>query len=613
MEQAERWIAADRKSGRCPALIAWIPILCATLLAGCHPFSLRNPQELSTIQVRETAFASASDSSASEVRPVAFISGPRGDLAAAEADLDTGLRWENEKADACVDWYFRAAIEAWQWLESAACPSDDDPEYRDAWRVYQQSLARLIPAATRFGRLDPRAGLVVVDRNGRRVIPVKHHGFAWKASDFCELLPAADFQDGKLATHYRISGLGTALVAVRHACGEQPFFRARLPFPVTAVLRWTDSGAVLDFYNPLQFNSLPLGTTMARLERDLTAPFVCLMRESSRLYIEGFLDPADSNVRPQLLMLEPYQRGKIPVVFIHGLLSDPSTWLDAVNELRAHPEFYRQYQVWFYRYPTGSPILESAATLREQLVVARDQFDPKHCDGAMARIVLVGHSMGGLVSKLQLTYSYDIMWRHVARQPLEAVRTDPAMRERLERNFFFDPSPLVTRVVFVATPHHGSTMARRVVGRLASSIIKPFGTNEPHYEQLMKDNSDIFYEFLQKSAPTSVDLLEPANPMLDALEKMPLRPCVRLHSIIGTGGGLLGGEPSDGVVPVPSARHPGVCSELYVPAKHTQIHHDPATVAELRRILTEHAQQPACTSPSITANKRSGHLALEAR
>jgi pimeloyl-ACP methyl ester carboxylesterase len=534
-------------------------------------------------------------------------------LAAAEADLAAGMRWENQQADACVDWYFRAAIEAWQWLESAACPSGDDPEYRSAWRVYQQSVARLIPAANRFGRLDPRAGLVVVDRGGRRVIPVKHHGFAWQASDFCQVLPAADFQDGKLAKHYRVSGLGIALVAVRHACGQQHFFRAHQPFAVTAVVRSSGSGAVLDFYNPNQFDSLPLGGSMVRLERDLTAPFAYLAKESSRFYIEGFLDPADSEVRPQLLMMEPYQRGKIPVVFIHGLLSDPTTWLDTVNELRAHPGFCRQYQVWYFRYPTGSPILESAAALREQLVETREQFDPGHRDGAMTRMVLVGHSMGGLVAKLQVTYSYDIMWRHVAKQPLEAVRTDPAMRERLERNFFFDPSPLVTRVVFIATPHHGSTMARRVVGRIASSVVSPFGTNEPRYQRLMEENSDIFYEYLQKSAPTSVDLLEPANPMLDALEQMPYRPCVRRHSIIGNGGGLLGGEPSDGVVPVPSARQRCVCSELYVRARHTQIHHEPETIAELGRILTEHAQQAGCTSPSMAAERNNGYLALESR
>ena len=33
-----------------------------------------------------------------------------------------------------------------------------------------------------------------------------------------------------------------------------------------------------------------------------------------------------------MVMLEPYQFRKIPIVFIHGLLSDPKTWLHIAIE-----------------------------------------------------------------------------------------------------------------------------------------------------------------------------------------------------------------------------------------------------------------------------------------
>ena len=119
--------------------------------------------------------------------------------------------------------------------------------------------------------------------------------------------------------------------------------------------------------------------------------------------------------------------------------------------------------------------------------------------------------MGGLMAKLQVTYSSDILWRQAAKQPLEAVRTTAEMRKRLENDFFFDPLPFVSRVVFIGTPHHGSGMAQRLVGKAASSFVKSLGSEEPDYRRLMDENSDIFYEYIQRSPPTSVDLLEPSN------------------------------------------------------------------------------------------------------
>ena len=165
------------------------------------------------------------------------------------------------------------------------------------------------------------------------------------------------------------------------------------------------------------------------------------------------------------------------------------------------------------------------------------------------------------------------------------------MRTRLEHDFFFDPLPCVTRVVFIGTPHHGSGMARRLVGRAASSLVQSLGSEEPEYRRLMDDNPDIFYEYIQRSPPTSVYLLEPDNPFLAALACMQYNPKVRIHSIIGTGGSILAGEPGDGVVPVSSARQSGVCSEIFVPVRHEKLHHDAETLVELNRILLEHARE----------------------
>ncbi|MHB1036666.1 MAG: esterase/lipase family protein [Pirellulales bacterium] len=590
----------------------WRPalLLCAILLVGCQRYTLRDQPTLVSSQIRYAAYLSAPE-----------IAGePVGGLGLAEGYLAAGIRQERVGLPDCVDLYYRAAVDSWRCLEALPA-SSADPRNQAAWQVYQESLARLIVAGRRHGRLDPRGYLVVADPAGRQMVPIVYHGFPWKPNEFCEILPAEDFFSRDIKCHYRGAGLGTSLVAVRQSGGREPFYPDRQHFPVTAVLRPARSvsgstagapaespgrGAVLEFYNPYLFDSLRVGPNVVRMERDLTAPFACLLEDTPRSFTEGFLAPGDSDVKPDLFTMEPYQRGKIPVVFIHGLWSDPATWIDAANTLRSQPDIYRQYQFWYFRYPTGRGLLESAAVLRERLLVARESFDPAHQDGAMDRMVLVGHSMGGLMARLEVSHSSDVLWRHAASRPLEAVRAAPETRERLSRMFFFDPLPMVRRVVFIGTPHRGSTMSRRLIGRLASGLVRSSGSEEAQYRQLMDDNRDIFAEYLWDAWPTSVDLLEPSSPMLQAIESLPLSRCVRTHSIVGTGGMNLGGEPGDGLVPISSARQAGAASELVVPVRHEQLHRDVASVADLGRILREHAQESFTVSS--TPPRREGRI-----
>ncbi len=584
-------------------------LVCATLSIGLRPSGLPAQQILPWCDVRQSAFVDGAEIKISGGTGI-LVDSSAGDVIRrceqAEAELAEGRLREDSRREECVDFYYRGALHAWRALEVGSKLPATEVDCRAAYRTYQKCLDHLLFAASRFGQLDPRSHLVVGGPDGQREIRIAYYGFAWKPRDFCQVVAASEFENGELQRRYGTDGLGIPLVVLRRASGEEPFYPAAIPFAATAVLRpvhcvtplsgshramgTDDLEAVLEFYNPHLFESLPLGSVAARLARDLSAPFAYMVQEAPRQYFQGFLAPAETEVQPKLFMIEPYQTGKIPVVFIHGLLSDPITWVDAVNELRAQPDLYERYQFWYYRYPTGGVVLESAGKLREQLVAVRERFDPACEDAAMARMVFIGHSMGGLIARLQVTYSYDILWRHVARQPLEAVRATPAMRERLERDLFFDPSPLASRIVFIGTPHRGAGMAQRSVGRFASSLVRPLGTEDPLYRQLMDQNRDIFYEFLWESPPTSIDLLEPENPLLRALAQMPVRRGVQFHSIIGTGGRLLIGEPGDGVVSVSSARYPGACSELFVPARHTVLHKDPATVAELGRIMREHAR-----------------------
>ena len=588
--------------------LRWALAVCAVsavFTVGCQSVALRPPNEAAIVHRPCSEIVAAPTASLAAYRfnssydPAQLLVRAQQQLAAAE-ELDRQAQGRS------VDLYYRATLHAAQSLQNSQLLSQADGP--SAWQVYHRGLAGLIEAGQRYGHLDPR-GQLTLREGPSRVIAINYYGFGWLPSDFNQLALAERFRSRDLTNHHMTCGMGLSLVGVRKSpCEEEPFFRPLQPFAVTAVLRPTggmeagdgdpfDQGeAVLEFYNPCVFTSIEWHNQRTPLARDLTAPLAAVVNEAPRQYLRAFTSPTDTSVRPKLIMTERYQRGKIPVIFIHGLYSDPITWVDVFNDLRAQPDLYQRYQFWVFRYPTGGGVLESAAQLRAQLALARQVSAPANDDPALDSMVLIGHSLGGLLSKMQVVNSYDLLWTQAAWQPLDAVRASPQIKMRLARDFFFDPMPFVSRVVFVGTPHRGSALARRVAGRIGSSIVNfgPQATEE--YMEVMNANRDIFKPAITQSRPTTLNFLEPDNPFLNALGQMPFNPTVHLHSIIGTGKLSPFGEPGDGVVDVASARLPGVESELYVPAVHEKLHRDPDSIAEMARILRLHASE--CLSPA---------------
>jgi pimeloyl-ACP methyl ester carboxylesterase len=303
--------------------------------------------------------------------------------------------------------------------------------------------------------------------------------------------------------------------------------------------------------------------------------------------VNRLLRPATRNEFDGLWMLEPYQPGKIPIIFVHGLISDRSTWSNLSSELWAVPWVHARYQFWYFQYPTGEPFLRSALTLREQTRAAIARLDPHGQDAALAQTVLIGHSMGGLISKLQVTYSSTTIWDEYANRPFSGIQGQPQHLDQLRRLFFFEPQPFVKRVVFIGTPHQGAATASRVAGRIASGLVQQPADRQQMHRSLVAANPGVFGREFQRRIPTSVDLLEPDNPLLSAMARLNFAADVRIHSVVGMRAGRLG-APSDGVVPVTSARHPGASSETFINARHQQLTRDFGTLAEISRILAEH-------------------------
>jgi hypothetical protein len=205
--------------------------------------------------------------------------------------------------------------------------------------------------------------------------------------------------------------------------------------------------------------------------------------------------------------------------------------------------------------------------------------------------------MGGLVSKLLVTHSDMLLWSSFAQRPLESLQTDDVTHAYLSELFFFEPLPFVERAVFIGTPHGGSPIAEEWIGRFASHLVSRAHDFSEEYKAFLRQNRAHIHPFFAERIPTSVDMLEPQDPALQTMRRLRVARRVRLHSVIGNGHAMLVGGPADGVVPVESARHHNVDSELLVPATHRHLQAHPETVQELLRILMLHLEDAPDPQP----------------
>ncbi|MFO1002966.1 MAG: alpha/beta fold hydrolase [Planctomycetaceae bacterium] len=271
---------------------------------------------------------------------------------------------------------------------------------------------------------------------------------------------------------------------------------------------------------------------------------------------------------------------------MHGLASDAFTWEQIVATLESDPSIASRYQIWLYQYPTGLSYLRTAADLRRELMATREILDPQKIDPAIDQTVLVGHSMGGLLAKLQVSYSDDTLWRAISDVPLnDALNAGPIPDETVSA-FLFQPVPHVKRVVYMATPHQGSNWTQQPLGRLGRWLINVPDRTLVEYRRLIRGNPGLFRN-PAPTPPTSLDHLIPGNPIIRSSNALRYSDMVLTHSIIGTGYRSPDGLIGDGVVPVISAHRPDVRTERFVKATHSGILQNTDAAAELKCILME--------------------------
>lgn len=273
-------------------------------------------------------------------------------------------------------------------------------------------------------------------------------------------------------------------------------------------------------------------------------------------------------------------------MFVHGLLSRPEAWTRTLNGLLADPEIRRRYQFWFLLYPTGLPIWKSASLLRTELDRFHEVLEKDGRNPNLHRMILVGHSMGGLISSLVVRQGGDHLWRQFSDAQVESLNLSPAAHQVLQETIYFPPRRDVDRVIFVATPHRGSRIATSPLVNLAARLVQLpqwFGRDD---RRALTEAVRHDLRGLVANPASSLIFLRAESPLIAAIERLPLSRRIPYHSIIGDRGRGDSPDSSDGVVPYWSSHLPSAVSEKIVPSGHG-VNENPEGIAEIRRILAE--------------------------
>jgi len=497
-----------------------------------------------------------------------------------------------------------AALYAYAFLfpdEASDAPDPFDPRFRLACDLYNRGIT---------GGFASEDGDEVVLQAALYELPFGWLNVAfdrdrltWANRRLERFVAVADFAVRGLRNRYRFPGVGAPLAAdARRRVdddGAPEFVAPNAKVFLNAFLRverpreQLASGRVeasLELRVGFQERQVEVGGRSVPLELETTAYLAYMLAESPvwETELRGFLLGDLTREETRLVGLAPYRPGRIPVVLVHGTASSVARWANLLNDLGNDPRINQRYQFWFFSYDTGNPIAYSAMLLRQALRDAVARFDPEGRDPALREMVIIGHSQGGLLTKLMAIDSGDRLWTAVSRVSFDELDVRDETRELLREALFVQPLPFLRRVVFICTPQRGSFIAGNRIAHWVARFAKlPSRLGRAGVDLLGAGRQAMRMPGTGR-LPSSVDNMTPGNPFVQGLASIPVAPAIAAHSIIAVRGDGPVETGNDGVVEYQSAHIDGVESELVVHSGHSAQDH-PDTIEEVRRILLEHA------------------------
>ena len=532
--------------------------------------------------------------------------------------IATGMHWPDLYALAELNYYegrhakskamlLASALYAYAVLFPAGDadrPSPYSGQFLHAVDFYNLALTQVLSGAGAEGVAELHSGRYelpfgVVD------VAVDQASLTFSGRTMTSFVPTMNLEVQGFQNNYRSDGLGAPLAAglepAPHA-GSGLVLPANLRIPTSAVLEMDDprrqlSGptlsARLSLYTIYYTASIDIDGHTVPLEYDQTAVRALFAvegkawtRELSGL-LNNVLTGPNGTANDNLFALEPHRHGRIPVVLVHGTASSPLRWADMVNDLLEDKDIRDHYEFWFFSYNTGNPIPISANVLRHALENAVRSLGGVQADPALGRMVVIGHSQGGLLTKLISIDSGTEFWNAVSGKPVDELNLKPETKALLKEALFVHHLPFVETVIFIATPHGGSYQASlTIVGLFTRLVTLPLSVAAATAD-VLANAGDALKLDKDRRAFNSINGMSPGNPGFEAVRQIPIAPGIHAHSIIPT---LQDGplnDRNDGVVEYKSAHIDGVESELVIEHQGHSTQSNPLAVREVRRILLE--------------------------
>ena len=535
-----------------------------------------------------------------------FVRELRSEYLAAMADtaLNVGHRYASSgEMDKAARYYLSASIFSYAYLSLLDQP-EKYPYSADRVQVvqiYNRAISEF------FSYLSKRD---LIRKDGYTIFTAMNVGITFrkvkyklplKSSEYADFLLCSDYKAKNLTNVSRHFGLGAPLICELVKKSDVLYAKDQM-LPATLIIHFdfnkdfSKIGARLVYIDPRDTDSISIGKHQIPIAKDFSTPTAYMAKRPLPFGSLGYmLYPDQTKVMQGLYQFEPFHEKRIPVVLVHGLMSNTRTWIQMLNTLQSDPVIRKHYQFWGFSYSSGTPVLLSAQDLRTALINKRAELvrDGKSTE-MFDRMVLVGHSMGGLLSKTTIMDTNgklleEIMKKHPVVKNLSGEQKKLLMDHGLE----FKHLPFIKRVVFIAVPHRGSTFATTFIGRLGSAL-----TKLPRHVlvELHDLINDVFVKNDARIA-TGIDNLAPENIALQALNHVPFKEDVPYHSIIGNR--KRGGEPggTDGIVPYTSSHLDGATSELVVKSGHSA-QQNPLGIQEVRRIMLEHLRSYRDLAPA---------------